>query len=160
MRTFGKSKDLQLNPASGCQRCPLQPCTCFAGGDFEKARSSAQLGSPSSLCLPLSPAKWGDTHLPASLSEEGQGNPLHLQALPCWRHPGRSAAPLESALLFTANLPRLALKLSTSGVLKPKTFVLAADTGHLLHCKVIFKAQQNCVLWERGFGAADSLPVL
>ena len=45
----------------------------------------------------------------------------------------------------------LSIKHSSSGVLKLKTFVLVADAGHLLHCKVIFKAQQNSVLWERGF---------
>lgn len=45
----------------------------------------------------------------------------------------------------------LSIKHGTSGVLKPKAFVLVGGAACLLHCKVIFKAQQNGVLWERGF---------
>lgn len=66
------------------------------------------------------------------------------------QHPVRSAASLGSALALHSHPTLLSRKRSTSGVLKPKTLVLVADAGRLLHRKVIFKAQQNGVLWERG----------
>lgn len=45
-------------------------------------------------------------------------------------------------------------------MLQPEPFVRVAGAGRLLHCKGGFKALQNSVFWEWGFGTAASLLVL
>lgn len=58
------------------------------------------------------------------------------------------------------HLALLASHLRVAGLLQPEPFVPVAGEGSLLHCKDGFKALQNGVFWEWGFGTAASLLVL
>ena len=81
-RAFGKSKDLKLIPASGCQRCPLQPQTCFAGAlKRQRALHSWGLHPPSASHYSLQNGAIGISRIRCQ-RRDSEIHP-HVQALPC-----------------------------------------------------------------------------